>query len=80
MCDESPPRYFNIAPWFRKQYLEHGIKVEKQTSGQIAKILGRAQNLETLGLREHDALYDCSSILEGIKHFNGKDLFSNCSG
>jgi inhibitor of KinA sporulation pathway (predicted exonuclease) len=74
MIDLSEPLYKNIAPWFRERYAENGINIEKQSAGQIAKLLGRERNLESLGLHEHDALYDCYSILEGIKHFGDAGL------
>ena len=64
----------NIAPWFKEQYQEHGILVEKQSSGQVAKILERDEHIKRLGLDEHNALYDVYSLLEGIRKFNGKNL------
>lgn len=69
-------RFKNIAPWFRKQYQENNIIVERQASGQIAKIVGRDEAIKQLGLNEHNALYDVYSLLEGIRKFHGKDLDS----
>ena len=65
--DGLPPDYRNIAPWFKQKYREKGINVAKQSSGQIAAILGAENELAALGLNEHNAFYDVSSILIGLK-------------
>lgn len=61
--------YKNIAAVFQKLYLENNIKVAKQSSGEIARILGLEQKLQELGHNPHYALYDVYSILEGLKYF-----------
>ena len=62
--------YQNIAPWFKKKYIENNINIYKQASGDIARLLGRDNNISNLGLDAHNALYDVYSILEGIRYFN----------
>lgn len=62
-------QYVNVAPWFRQRYAEAGIKVEKQSSGEIAGILG-----VTVEGNLHNALFDAASIFKGIAYFKGKDL------
>lgn len=74
MRDDSPPDYRNIAPWFKQRYREAGLDIVKQNSSQIAGLLGREENLKTLGLQPHNGLYDAHSILEGIRYFGGKWL------
>lgn len=67
-------KYVNIAPWFKKQYENKGLMIEKQTSGQIAALLGLQDKLTFLNLGIHDALYDCYSILVGIQFFKACNL------
>ena len=67
IIDEIQPDYQNIAPWFRDRYNEKGIRVENQSSGEIATILGKQEELEKLCLQVHNAFYDVYSILEGLK-------------
>ncbi len=74
MVEDFHFNYKNIAFWFKKMYIKHGIKVECQASGEIASILGVENNIEKLGIGPHNALYDVYSILEGIKHFKGEGL------
>lgn len=74
LVDENPPHYANIANWFKERYIEKNINVENINSGGIAKLLGVAEDLEKLGLDEHNALYDVYSLLAGIKYFKAKDL------
>lgn len=74
IIDNNPPHYVNIAPWLKTMYERHHIHIKRQASGEIARLLGRSENVATLGLAEHDALYDVYSLLEGIRRFNGKDL------
>ncbi len=62
-------KYRNIAPIFKQLYTEKKIEVNNQSSGQIAEILGLADNMKNLGLNPHNALYDVYSILEGLKYF-----------
>lgn len=64
-CDSL--KYKNIASWFRKQYEEKGIDIKVFNSGAIAKELGIDDEIKNLGLDEHNAIYDCYSILEGLK-------------
>ncbi len=66
--DDSPLNYRNIAGWFKQAYRKNGIFVEKQSSGQIAKLLGLEDEIRTLGLDEHNAFYDVHSILAGLRH------------
>lgn len=72
--DDNEPNYANIVPWFRKMYAENDINIKTQNSGAIAKLLRHEDELASLELDEHNAIYDCYSILLGIKHFNSKDL------
>ncbi len=74
--DDKQPVYRNIASWFKKKYRENNINVVKQSSGEIATILGCQKELETLGLQKHNALYDVYSILIGLKllGFNQYDI------
>jgi len=65
-------RYKNIADWFREQYARFNIKIEKQSAGDIARLLGRDINIKKTGLSIHNALYDCYSILEGLRFFKEK--------
>ena len=65
--DNSQPKYQNIAYWFRDKYKEVGIKVEKQSSGEIAMILGKEDDLKDLCLQVHNAFYDVYSILIGLR-------------
>lgn len=62
-------KYKNIGAFFAKIYKKYGIDVKSQASGMIAKILKRENNLKTLNLNEHNALYDVYSILEGVRYF-----------
>ena len=66
--------YRNVAPVFKQLYLENGIIVKSQSSGQIAGILGLEENLKHLGLNPHNALYDVYSIFEGLKYFYPKSV------
>ncbi|MFV0626271.1 MAG: 3'-5' exonuclease [Alphaproteobacteria bacterium] len=72
--DENEPKYANIVPWFKKMYFENKIEIKTQNSGAIAKLLGIENELKSLNLDEHNAIYDCYSILLGIKFFKAKDL------
>ena len=67
MTDENQPNYQNIAYWFRDKYKEKGINVETQSSGEIATILGKEDELKELCLQIHNAFYDVYSILLGLK-------------
>ena len=67
MIDDKQPDYQNIAVWFRDKYKEKGIKVEKQSSGEIAIILGKEDELKQLCLQVHNAFYDVYSILVGLR-------------
>lgn len=69
------PQYKNIASWFQEQYRKRHIKIEKQSSGQIAALLGCHDMLPT-GLQEHNALYDVYSLLAGLR-FLGFNLSSD---
>ncbi len=61
--------YRNIAPVFAELYKKHNIKIQNQSSGQIAKLLGIEKNINNLNLNTHNAFYDTYSILEGLKFF-----------
>lgn len=67
-------RFCNIADWFADRYKEKNIRVDKQSSGQIASILGVEKDLEQLGLSQHNAFYDVYSILSGIKFLGSEGL------
>lgn len=67
IADNKQPDYQNIAVWFRDKYKEKGIKVDKQSSGEIATILGKEDELEELCLQVHNAFYDVCSILIGLR-------------
>lgn len=69
MADDNPPKYKNIAEYFAAQYARAGMNVKTQTSGQIAGIVGRENEIVKLGLTPHNALYDVYSILVGLRHF-----------
>lgn len=72
LTDNLPPDYENIAPWFKEQYAEKKINITKQCSGEIAKLLGVDDELRSLGLDSHNALYDVYSILSGIRFLKQK--------
>ena len=72
--DNVSLNYQNIAPWFKDKYIENNIKINKQASGEIAKLLGRDENILSLGLDAHNALYDVYSILEGLRYFNNYSI------
>ncbi len=65
--DDMPPHYANIAPWFKEQYDKQSIQIEKQCSGEIAKLLGCENEMTALGLDVHNALYDVYSVWAGMK-------------
>lgn len=65
--NDNPPSYHNIAYWFREQYQKKHINISKQSSGEIAQLLGQEKELERLNLNPHNALYDVYSILIGLK-------------
>lgn len=65
--DDNQPIYKNLGPWFKAEYLRRGIAVNQQCSGEIAELLGVGENLKTLGLDCHNALFDIYSIREGLK-------------
>ena len=67
MIDDKQPNYKNIAYWFRDKYKENGIKVDMQSSGEIATILGKEDELKQLCLQVHNAFYDVYSILIGLR-------------
>lgn len=67
MKENNPLNYQNIAPWFKNQYAERNIPIVKQCSGDIAKLLGVDEELRSLGLDTHNALYDVYSIWAGLK-------------
>lgn len=73
--DPKIPDYRNIAYWFKQTYREKNIPIERQASGQIAKLLGCSEELLRLGLDEHNALYDVYSILCGLRHLQFNRLF-----
>lgn len=73
--DPAMPDYRNIADWFKRTYHEKNIPIERQASGQIAKLLGCSEELSRLGLDEHNALYDVYSILCGLRHLQFNRLF-----
>lgn len=66
--DFHQPVYKNIAFWFREQYQKKNIKISKQSSGEIAALLGLSDELEKLHLQPHNALYDVYSIWIGLKY------------
>lgn len=61
------PDYRNIAPWFAQCYRRLGLPIERQSSGQIAKLLGLEKEMAHLDLDEHNAFYDVWSILLGLR-------------
>ena len=63
-------QYRNLAEIFKQLYDKHNIEVKSQSSGQIVKILGIENKLDSLNLDIHNALFDVYSILEGLKYFN----------
>ena len=71
---EKMLKYRNIAAVFKELYQKHGTDVKTQSSGQIVKILNIQDKLSSLGLDEHNALFDVYSILEGLKFFKNDAL------
>ena len=67
-------KYRNIAPIFKRLYIENKINIKSQSSGQIAEILGLVGNIKKLQLNSHNALYDVYSIVEGLKYFYPKSV------
>ena len=65
--DNKQPDYKNIAYWFRDKYKEKRIDVKSQSSGEIAAILGKEDELKQLCLQIHNAFYDVYSILIGLR-------------
>lgn len=66
-------KYHNIAAWLRPEYKKAKMQEHPKNSGKIAKFLNMADKIQTMGINEHNALYDSYSILMGIKYFR-KDL------
>ena len=66
--DNALPNYKNIAFWFRDKYKKENINIKKQSSGEIAGLLGLVVNMKKIGLQPHNAFYDVYSILEGLKY------------
>lgn len=73
--DATPPDYRNIAEWFQQTYREKNLSITKQASGQIAKLLGIEEELQQLGLDEHNAFYDVHSILAGLRYLGFSKLY-----
>lgn len=74
--NELPPpllTFKNIGEYFAVKFVEHKIDAGNPSSGQLATVLGRKENLERLGLGVHNALYDVYSILEGLRYFGVKE-------
>lgn len=71
---EKKLNYGNIAAWLINCYKEANIENYPKSSGQIAKVLKHEDELASLGLDEHNALYDVYSILSGLRHFRDKFL------
>ena len=68
--DINPPKYKNIAPWFEQQYKLHHLDIKKQSSGQVASLLGMGDELIRLNLQPHNAFYDVYSLLIGLRYFD----------
>jgi len=62
-------KYRNIASFFADMYKKYNIDIKSQSSGMIAKLLGREDNLKNLNICAHNAIYDVMSIIEGIRYF-----------
>lgn len=69
------PQYRNIAKWFAQRYKTLGFPIERQSSGQIGKLLGLDKEIAHLNLDEHNALYDVYSILLGLRKLGFSTLF-----
>ncbi len=65
--------YHNISAWLMPEYKKARLRECPKNSGKIAKILHMDSKIKTLGIDEHNALYDSYSILMGIRYFR-KDL------
>ena len=65
-------KYKNVAAFFAEMYKKHGIDIKSQSSGMIARLLGREENLKNLGISEHNAMYDVYSIIEGLRYFSAE--------
>lgn len=61
--------YRNIAFVFNELYKKNNIKIKKQSSGQIAKLLGIENDIAHIKSSSHNAFYDVYSILTGLKYF-----------
>ena len=65
------PQYRNIASWFQEQYQKRRLQIARQSSGQIAALLGCQDKLPA-GLQPHNALYDVYSLLAGLRFLGFK--------
>ena len=65
--DTQRPDFRNLAPWFKREYARRGLNISQQCSGEVARLLGGADELTSLNLDVHNALYDVYSLLIGLR-------------
>ncbi len=65
--DAHHPDFRNLAPWFKREYARRNLNVTNQCSGEVARLLGAAEELSSLNLDVHNALYDVYSLLIGLR-------------
>lgn len=62
-------KYHNISAWLIPEYKKTRLREHPKNSGKIAKYLNMDGKIKSLGINEHNALYDSYSILMGIRYF-----------
>ncbi len=65
--DAHHPDFRNLAPWFKREYARRNLNIANQCSGEVARLLGAAEELSSLNLDVHNALYDVYSLLIGLR-------------
>ena len=65
--DTQHPDFRNLAPWFKREYARRGLNISQQCSGEVARLLGGVDELTSLNLDVHNALYDVYSLLIGLR-------------
>ena len=65
--DAHYPDFRNLAPWFKREYARRNLNIANQCSGEVARLLGAAEELSSLNLDVHNALYDVYSLLIGLR-------------
>jgi hypothetical protein len=71
--DPDEPKYRNIGAWLYSEFARRGLATEgKETtgllkSGELASYFGAEEELASLGVGKHNALYDVHSILVALR-------------